>query len=73
MAKGVLVFAEAEGGALVSVAMELLGIGRHLADALGEPLQAAVLGHDVQAVAQAAIHHGANLAYMVNSEDLSQY
>jgi electron transfer flavoprotein alpha subunit len=55
MVAGVLIFAEVTNGALASVAKEVLGIGRKLADALGEPLMAAVLGHGVQSVAQEAI------------------
>ena len=44
MAQGVMIFAEASEGELASIAKEMLGVGRTLADALGEPLQAAVLG-----------------------------
>lgn len=73
MAQGVLVFAEAADGELTSTAKEMLGTGRKLADALGEPLQAAVLGSGVQDIAQAAIHHGADTAYVADSEGLAQY
>jgi electron transfer flavoprotein alpha subunit len=51
----------------------MLGVGRKLADALGEPLQAAVLGSGVQDIAQIAIHHGADAAYVAESEGLAQY
>ena len=42
-ARGVLVLAEVSDGKLAGIAQELLGAGRRLADALGEPLAAAVL------------------------------
>lgn len=38
MAQGVMVFAEVAGGELSAIAKEMLGVGRRLADALGEPL-----------------------------------
>ncbi|MEE9149106.1 MAG: electron transfer flavoprotein subunit alpha/FixB family protein, partial [Candidatus Tectomicrobia bacterium] len=64
MVQGVLVFAEVAGGELSSIAKEMLGVGRRLADALGQPLQAAVLGSGIQAVAQEAIYHGVDAAYV---------
>ena len=73
MAQGVLVFAEAADGALSQTGKEMLGAGRKLADALGEPLQAAVLGSGVQDVAQEAIYHGADTAYVADAEGLAQY
>jgi electron transfer flavoprotein alpha subunit len=73
MAQGVLVFAEVTDGKLSTTAKEMLGIGRKLADAVGEPLQAAVLGSGVQDIAQSAIHHGADAAYVVDAEGLAHY
>ena len=73
MAQGVLVFAEVANGELSSIAKEMLGAGRALADALGEPLQAAVLGNGVDGVAQEAIYHGAEIAYVANAAELEQY
>jgi electron transfer flavoprotein alpha subunit len=73
MAQGALIFAEVAGGVLASIAKEMLGVGRRLADALGEPLQAAVLGHEVQEVAQEAIYHGADSVYVVDNPALAQY
>jgi electron transfer flavoprotein alpha subunit len=73
MAQGVLVFAEAADGELGGIAREMLGIGRDLANVLGEPLLAAVLGSDVQRVAQEAIYHGADTVYMADAPALAQY
>jgi electron transfer flavoprotein alpha subunit len=73
MVAGVLIFAEVTDGALTSVAKEVLGIGRKLADALGEPLMAAVLGHGVQSVAQEAIAHGADTVYVADAAALQPY
>jgi electron transfer flavoprotein alpha subunit len=73
MAQGVLIFAEVAGGALASIAKEMLGAGRRLADALGEPLLAAVLGHGVQDAAQDAIYHGADRVCVVDNPALELY
>src|SRR5688500_615865 len=73
MAQGVLIFAEVAGGNLASIAKEMLGAGRRLADALGEPLQAAVLGHGVEDIAQEVIYHGADSVYVVDNPALAQY
>ena len=48
-------------------------IGRTLANALGEPLLAAVLGSGVQHVAQEAIYHGADTVYVADAPALAQY
>lgn len=73
MAQGVMVFAEMADGELAAIAKEMLGVGRRLADVLGEPLQAAVVGNGVGNGAQEAIYHGADVAYTAESESLAQY
>lgn len=73
MAQGVIIFAEVSDGKLASIAKEMLGVGRTLADALGEPLQAAVLGSGVQDAAQEAIHYGADTAYVADDTALEHY
>lgn len=73
MTQGVMVFAEAADGELSAIAKEMLGVGRRLADALGEPLQAAVVGNGVGDVAQEAIYHGADVAYTAENDALAQY
>ncbi len=73
MAQGVLVFAEVAQGGLAAIAKELLGAGRRLADALGEPLMAAVLGSGVQEAAQEAVYHGADSVYLADAPALAHY
>jgi electron transfer flavoprotein alpha subunit len=73
MAQGVMVFAEVTGGEVTSIAKEMLGAGRTLADALGEPLLAAVLGSGVQEAAQEVIYHGADTVYVADAPALEQY
>lgn len=73
MAQGVLVFAEVAQGELTALAKEMLGAGRRLADALGEPLWAAVLGHGVQEAAQEAVYHGADSVHVADAPALAHY
>lgn len=73
MSQGVMVFAEVADNELAPVAKEMLGVGRKLADDLGEPLLAAVLGNGVQDAAQAAIHHGADTVCVADAAVLEQY
>src|SRR5215831_560592 len=73
MAQGVLVFAEMAQGGLAAIAREMLGAGRRLADALGEPLMAAVLGSGVQEAAQEAVYHGADSVYVADAPALAHY
>ena len=73
MAQGVLVFAEVTQGGLAAIAREMLGAGRRLADALGEPLMAAVLGSGVQEAAQEAVYHGADTVYVADAPALAPY
>ncbi len=73
MAQGVLVFVETTPGGLVAIAREMLGAGRRLADALGEPLMAAVLGSGVQEVAQETVYHGADTVYVADAPTLAYY
>lgn len=42
--KGVMVFAEQRSGTIQKIAYELLGVGRRIADTLGEPLIALLIG-----------------------------
>ena len=71
--KGVLIFAEVAEGKLTGLAQELLGIGRKLADALGEGLSAAVVGSGVIGLAQEAVAFGADKVYVVDDPLLKDY
>jgi len=70
-ARGVLILAEVSDGKLAGIAQELLGAGRHLADALGEPLAAAVLGSQVGDSGTEAIAYGADKVYVIDDPLLS--
>ena len=60
--KGVWIFAEQRGGKVSSVAFELLGIGRKLADDLGTELSAVIFGA-AESEAQELIRWGADKVY----------
>lgn len=69
----VWVFAEQEDGTLSDVPLELLSKGRELADVLGVPLGAMLLGGEVQALAERLIHHGADKVYLAEDPKLGHY
>ncbi|MDR0478117.1 MAG: electron transfer flavoprotein subunit alpha [Desulfobulbaceae bacterium] len=74
--RGVMVFAEFRHGRLAPVALELLGVGRKLADALAVPLSAALLGADgpeFQEAASSLIRHGADLVYAAGHPALQHF
>ena len=73
MTQGVLIFAETSGAALAPIAKEMCGVGRRLADALGEPLVAAVIGSGVGDAPNEAIAHGADRVYVADAEVLETY
>jgi electron transfer flavoprotein alpha subunit len=56
--QGVLVFAEAVGGALHPVSLELIGKGRQLAGVVGQKVQAIILGDGIQYAAEELRHYG---------------
>jgi len=71
--KDVWVFCEQRNGVIQSVAYELLGKGRELADSLGVELCGVLLGEDMKKASQDAIHRGANKVYLVDSPKLKHY
>ena len=73
MTQGVMIFAETSGAVLAPIAKEMCGVGRRLADALGEPLIAAVVGSGVGDMAQEAIAHGADRVYLADADVLQTY
>ena len=70
-ARGVLVLAEVSDGKLAGIAQELLGAGRRLAETLGEPLAAAVLGSQVGDSGTEAMAYGADTVYVIDDPLLS--
>lgn len=71
--RGVGIFVEQHGGRPASVAWELAGIGRQLADKLGVPLIGFVAGHQVEAVAQEAIERGCDRVVVLDHPSLAVY
>ncbi|MEB3186026.1 MAG: electron transfer flavoprotein subunit alpha/FixB family protein [bacterium] len=57
---GIWIVAEAAEGDLKSISVELLAAARPLADALGQPVGAVLLGHEVSPLAQKLIAFGAD-------------
>jgi electron transfer flavoprotein alpha subunit len=69
----VWIFAEQEAGKLSDVPLELLSKGRELADKLGVPLAAALVGKGVAGLAPALIARGADKVYLVEDDRLEHY
>ena len=70
--KDVLVFAEQREGKAAPVSIELLGIGRRLADELGTKLLAVMLGAD-EAEAKELIKWGADRVYLYSDSELIKF
>ena len=70
---GVMVYCEVGQGGLSSIAMELLGGGRKLADELGETLYAVLLGSEVSGLAEEAIVYGADQVMVVDDPLLKNF
>jgi len=70
---GVWVFAEQRNGVLMDVALELLGEGRRLADAIGTELSAVLLGSGVETLTASLIAAGADKVYLADDEQLKNY
>ncbi len=60
---GIWVYCEFRGGNLATVALELLGVGRKLADARGVKLVAVLIGSGTGDSADRLIGHGADIVY----------
>ena len=69
----VWIFAEQEDGVLNDVALELLGKGRELADVLGVPLAAVLLGSGVEGLAAKLFEHGADKVRLVDDPALKNF
>jgi len=71
--RGVMVYAEQRGGRVHPVAHELLGKGRELADQLGEPLYAVLIGSDVKAGAEELAVRSADKVYTYEDPALEDF
>jgi len=69
--EGVLVFAEQRKGSVHPVAYELLGKGKELADELGEPLYAVILGDSVNGEAEKLAVRGADRVFVYDDPALA--
>jgi len=69
----VWIFAEVDDGRVAGVALELLGKGRELAQALGVPLAAVLMGHRIRSMADSLFAHGADIVYGADHESLAEY
>ena len=67
---GIWVYCEFRAGHLAPVSLELLGVGRKLADARGVKLSAVLIGADTGEAADQLIGYGADTVYRVDSPDL---
>ncbi len=73
MSGALWVFAEQREGVLQGVVLELLGRARELADLAGRPLEALLLGEDVEPLAGELIRYGADTVYLVEHRLLAHY
>jgi len=71
--KGVWVFAEQHKGGIASVALELLGEGRKLADKKNTTLSAVFIGHGIRAAAQELVAFGADTVYVADDPALKDF
>jgi electron transfer flavoprotein alpha subunit len=70
---GVCVYCEVKNGAILPIAFEGLGIGRKLADALGQGLSAIIMGSGAGSLGQQAIAYGADKVYVKNEAQFNDY
>jgi caffeyl-CoA reductase-Etf complex subunit CarE len=71
--KGVWVYAEQHKGGIASVALELLGEGRKLADKKKTKLSAVFIGHGIKDKVQDLIAHGADIVYVADDPALKDF
>jgi electron transfer flavoprotein alpha subunit len=71
--KGILVCGEIAEGKLAPVTIELLGLGRKLANELGEDLSALLMGSKAGGLGKEAIAYGGDKAYVAEDGLLDQY
>jgi len=71
--KGVAVYCEIKGDKILPISTEGLGIGRKLADSLGQGLSAVIIGSNIGSLAPQAIAYGADKVYTVDSPQFQDY
>lgn len=70
---GVWVYVEQAGDDIAAISRELLGKGRELANALGQPLGALIIAGNAGNLAERAFAFGADTAYVVEDAALANY
>ncbi len=70
---GIWVYCEYRAGKLAPVSLELLGVGRQLADARGVQLAAVLIGSDTGDSADVLIGHGADIVYRADNKALEYF
>jgi electron transfer flavoprotein alpha subunit len=73
MAHGVLVFAEQRNGSFKKATYETLSEGHRLAEKLGQPLSAVIIGAGIGHLATEAAHYGASTVYVADVAPLAKY
>lgn len=71
--QGVWIFIEQYNGKVATVCLELLGIGRKLADILGVELAGVLIGDDINHLSKTIYRYGADKVYTVNHRELKYY
>jgi len=71
--KGVLIVAETIEGKLSPISTELLGIGRKLADTLGQELAAVLIGSGIAGLANELASFGADKVYVIDNDMFANY
>ena len=69
----ILVCGEVAEGKMTTTTRELLSVGKKLANGLHQPLNALMIGKDLQEVAKEAILYGADKVYSVDSASFSDF
>lgn len=71
--RDVWVFIEQEKCTPATVSLELLHKAQELAEKLGSQVCALLLGHEIQALADLLIHHGADKVFLLDDPELDVY
>ncbi|WP_455277640.1 FAD-binding protein [[Eubacterium] cellulosolvens] len=71
--RGVMIFAEQRHGKISPVVYELVGKGAELAEKLGEPLKAVLLGNEIRDKAAELIRYGVEEVYLYQDPNLEVF
>ena len=71
--KGVYVFAQQVDNVIYSIAFELIGKGKDLADTLGTEVTAVLVGSGVKELADELAEYGADRVIVVDDPELKEY